>query len=336
MLGVVAIHVVGEGVEDGTAPLGQDLLRAALMAAVPVFVMMSGALNLAPSALRDGSTEFLRRRARRVLPALAIWSAFYMIVIRGMVLHEDMSADMSLELIVMGKPYVHLYFLIAIAGLYLMTPVLQAFLERDEGRRAWIVGGVASAWMVLAMVPGQLAKAGVLVTSPMQESAMTWSLLLTGYYVLGRAMIVRPIPRTLAWAGLALAPFLVVLMTWVFPRSTVEQTDGGPSAWALVLAPDYPSLPVLLYSVMLMAGLSSLLRNWRVGEATKRWLRPLGEATFGIFLVHYAVLVLLRRVLPALDGPSTHSAVAAWTLTVVISTLIAIIGRKIPGLRLIL
>ncbi|GAA1712300.1 acyltransferase [Brachybacterium phenoliresistens] len=336
MLGVVAIHVVGESVEDGTAPLAQDVLRAALMAAVPVFVMMSGALNLAPNALRDGSTEFLRRRARRVLPALAIWSVFYMVVIRGMVLNEDISTDMSLELIVMGKPYVHLYFLIAIAGLYIMTPVLQAFLERDEGRRAWIVGGVASAWMVLAMAPGQLVKAGILVTSPVQESAMTWPLLLTGYYVLGRAMIVRPVPRPVAWAGLALAPFFVLLMAWVFPRSTMEQTGGAPSAWALVLAPDYPSLPVLLYSVLLMAGLSSLLRDWQVGDRARRWLRPLGEATFGIFLVHYAVLVLLRRLLPALDGPSTHSALAAWTLTVVISTLIATIGRKVPGVRLVL
>lgn len=328
--------MVGQGVEDGTAPLGQDLLRSALMAAVPVFVMMSGALNLAPGALRDGSAEFLRRRARRVLPALAIWSAFYMVVIRGTVLHEDLSLDMSLELLVMGKPYVHLYFLIAIAGLYLMTPVLQAFLEKDEGRRAWIVGSVACVWMVAAMVPGQMAKAGVLVTAPMQESALTWSLLLTGYYVLGRAMIVRPVPRPLAAAGLALTPLLVVFMTWVFPRSAPEQTGGNPSAWALVLAPDYPSLPVMLYSVLLMAGLSSLLRDWRVDAPTRRWLRPLGEATFGIFLVHYAVLVLLRQAMPVLEGPSTRSAVVAWMLTVLVSAVIALVGRKVPGLRLIL
>lgn len=336
VLGVVAIHVIGTGVNDGTAGTGMRVLKIALVAAVPIFVMMSGALNLDPRAHEVGVGEFLRRRAVRIVPALAFWSVFYMAVIRGLVDHEDVSPDMSLELLVMGKPYSQLYFLFAIGGLYLMAPVLHAFLERDEGRRAWAVGIIATAWSVLAVVPGQLVEAGVITTAPVEESAMTWSLLLTGYFVLGHAMVVRPLPRPAAITGLALAPVLVAVMSWAFPRNEPQMSGPDPSWWAMILRPDYPALPVVLYSFVLMAALTSLCQGWRVGPRARGLLRRLGEATFGVFLVHYAVLVLLQHAVPALASPEPGPCAVAWVLTVGISSVIALVGERIPGLRLIL
>src|SRR5690625_7658779 len=48
-------------------------------------------------------------------------------------------------------------------------------------------------------------------------------------------------------------------------------------------------------SLALVISVLSLGRTWRVGERTEHMLRRVGDATFGVFLVHFAVLMLLRE-----------------------------------------
>src|SRR5699024_9470880 len=79
VLGVVGVHVIADQVdEDG--PGAMLVLRTLLATAVPALVLMSGALNLAPAAMRHGSGPFLARRLRRLLPATVAWTAFFVLV----------------------------------------------------------------------------------------------------------------------------------------------------------------------------------------------------------------------------------------------------------------
>src|SRR5699024_1008483 len=80
---------------------------------------------------------------------------------------------------------------------------------------------------------------------------------------------------------------------------------------------------------------SSLFASWRVPERAGRPLRTLGTATFGIFLVHFAVIVVLREALPALAPHETVPMAITWVLTVLVSALIALIGQRVPGRRLV-
>lgn len=335
VLGVVAIHVVGGGVSSRQVGLSVIALDMALVIAVPVFFMMAGALNLDPRAHRQGPLAFLRKRAIRIVPAMVVWSAFYIVVIRGMVSGNPVSALGVLDLVVSGQTYTHLYFLFAMAGLYLVAPILQSFLAGNEGGRAWALGLVACLWTVGVMAIGQAGQMGVGSSVPVQAGTATFFLLYAGYFVLGRAFLVRPLPRWAAVVGLATVPGFIALVTWLYVASKRAAEDDTPELWFSVLAPSYVSLPVVVYAIVLMASISRLCRGWTVSEQTERLLRTLGNATFGVFLVHFAVLVVLRELFPALAPYSPGAMAGAWTLTVAVSTLIALVGQRIPLLRLI-
>lgn len=335
VLGVVAIHVVGGSVAAGEVGLGIVALDMGLIAAVPVFFMMSGALTLDPRAHRRGPADFLRRRAVRIVPATIVWSAFYIIVIRGAVSGGEVTRAAVLGMVVDGTTYTHLYFLFAIAGLYLLAPVLHPFLAEDEGSRTWVVGLVASLWTLL--VTG-IGRAGDVIDGapvPLQLGTLTFALVYFGYFVLGRAVLVRPIPRSAAVLGLLSVPGFIALLTWLYVRTRSAAAAGDPELWERLLTPGYIALPVMVYSVVLMASISSLCRGWRVGPGTEKVLRTLGTATFGIFLVHFAVLVVLRTVFPASDAPDGVALLVLWAATTVISCAIALIGQRVPVLRMI-
>src|SRR5699024_3347769 len=59
--GVVTVHVIADHLDSGST-VAMHVLRSLLSTAVPAFIMISGALNLAPAAMRDGSARFLGRR----------------------------------------------------------------------------------------------------------------------------------------------------------------------------------------------------------------------------------------------------------------------------------
>ena len=78
ILDVVAVHVIADHVSPDS-PAAVLLLRSLLAVAVPAFVMMSGALNLDPAAMRHGTGAFLGRRLRRLVPATIVWTAVYVL-----------------------------------------------------------------------------------------------------------------------------------------------------------------------------------------------------------------------------------------------------------------
>lgn len=335
VLGVVAIHVIGGGVSGGQVGVPVVALDMALIVAVPVFFMMSGALTLDPQAHQRGPGSFLRRRAVRILPALIIWSAFYIIVIRGMFSDAWPSPGRVLDMIVTGQTYTHLYFLFAIAGLYLITPVIQPFLAQDEGRRTWLLGLLACAWTIGVMAIGQASKLSVGESTPVQVGTFTFFLVYLGYYVLGRAFLVTPIPRWAAVLGVVTIPGFIAAVTWLYLALQQTAETSTPRLWISVLAPSYVSPVVVVYSIVVMASISSLCRDWRVSLRVEGMLRTLGNATFGVFLIHFAVLVVLRELIPYLAAYTSGAMALVWALTSGLSLGFALVGQKVPGLRLI-
>lgn len=99
-----------------------NALDAATRWCVPVFVMLSGALLLDPQKYA-GHRAFWVRRMSRLLPALIAWPTIYF-AWRAFYWHEPLSLEIIARDMALGRPYIHLYFLFLIAGLYLVTPFL--------------------------------------------------------------------------------------------------------------------------------------------------------------------------------------------------------------------
>ncbi|MCP4452991.1 MAG: acyltransferase family protein, partial [Planctomycetes bacterium] len=97
--------------------------------AVPVFVMISGALLLNPDhGAADSPSMFYRKRVRRIGWPLLVWTALYL-VIRKTCDHEPVTAGYILNHLLQADPPYHTYFLFVIAGLYLVTPLLRVLVQ---------------------------------------------------------------------------------------------------------------------------------------------------------------------------------------------------------------
>lgn len=333
ILGVIAIHTFGVAATRpelrGTVAWFVSLaLSSGMIWVVPTFVMLAGALSLRAEAFRGGARDFFVRRARRVLPAAVVWTAVYLVGVRILLLGEPLSPTAVATILVDGTAYPHLYFLYLIAGLYLVAPVLAAFLREGGTRRAVLTAAAALGLTLLVfLVPGLLALRGV--DRPVNLQTLTFWLGYVGYFLAGYALSRIRVGRTMlivAVTGFVLLGLLIMVEA-AFPDLTVLRA---------VLRPDYLGIGVAALSVCAFVAGTTLLDRIRVGTRGAAIIRSLADATFGVFLVHLLVLLVPYELLPGFrDSTSVAQTALAYVVIVVVSFGISLLARRIPAVRLV-
>lgn len=327
---VVAIHAFGLiAINPDLDRSSQDVVATILtngsIWAVPVFVMLSGALTLADSAHRDGPRKFYERRASRVIPALVVWTFVYLVVIRLWLLQEPMTRVEILTVLFDARVYPHLYFLWLIAGLYVVAPLLHAFLAAGGTRRAVVVATVALAGTVLVfMAPSILALGGVDRT--IRLNVLTFWLPYVGYFLAGHAVHRLHIGgRTrIAAAIVAVAALVFVVVQHLFPedfRVAFAISNG-----------DYQGLAAAVLAVAIFVAVTP----WRPrpGPRTARLLVALSDASFGVFLVHFVVLLVPYELLKGFrEATSLGETALAYAVILAGSFAISLVARRVPGVR---
>ncbi|GIG91649.1 hypothetical protein Pen02_65850 [Plantactinospora endophytica] len=332
--GVVAIHVVG-------LVLGHDDLRHTLTwwtaAAidlgvtwvVPVFVMISGALTLAPRAHAAGPAAFYRKRFVRIIPALVAWHLVYLVGVRVLWRGEELSLNLLARNLMDARVFTALYFLWLIAGLYLVAPVLAAFLKDGGRRRAMILAGVALAFtMVTFVASGAAAMIGA--PRPIHLGALTMWWPYVGYFVAGWALHRVVLGRR----GLVVAGVLAVLLM-------------AEAVWQWGVRPEHPWLQALLPvgylgTTVAVAAVCVFLLAVGVGARVTppprvgRILVRLSDASFGVFLMHLLVLEVLRQTVPGVaEARSLVLMVGAYLVIVLVSFAASLGAARVPYLRTI-
>jgi surface polysaccharide O-acyltransferase-like enzyme len=299
--------------------------------AVVLFVMVSGALVLDPSRY-PGDASFLRKRAWRLVPAIVVWHLFYW-WFHVAYLHESISPRTALVRTLDGRLSTALYFFWIVLGLAIVSPLLVAWL-RGASRRAVLVAGslgVAMAGLTTATV-GLRGAPVVWVETP-----WTWWVLYLGAFLLGwglRGVRLRP------WATVTCLVVPIVVMgsvAWWFRAEHVPR-------WFSPLAGGYYSFGVQITATCVLLAGQQLIRDGGPLAALSRgraarWARTVGDATLGIFALHIAVLELSYRIpLVAGDAPAqtVRELVGRLTFVIVVSTALAVLGRRVPVIRRVL
>jgi surface polysaccharide O-acyltransferase-like enzyme len=314
--GVVAIHVIGMMVINrdlrGTPQWWAAVaVHAGSTWVVPVFVMLSGALVLAPSAYAAGTAAFYRKRFVRIVPALVVWHVVYLVGVRVWLLDQDVTARSAGQMLLDARAYTALYFLWLIAGLYLIAPVLAAFLHAGGHRRAMVTAAVALCWgLVLWIVPNISTLLGTKRSSDL--GAWDQWVPYVGYFVAGWALHRLVLGRRLLPALLAATVFLLGELIW---------QSGHQREFRLLNA----VLPVhRLGLVAAAAAICVFLLAVGVGarytppERLRALLTRLSDASFGVFLVHLVLFAIVQRAVPAVR--------AADSLTVLVGAYLAVLG----------
>jgi surface polysaccharide O-acyltransferase-like enzyme len=114
--------------------------------AVPLFVMLSGALLLDRSKVNEPMKVFFKKRFARIGIPMIFWSLFFF-GYNYLVWGRSFSEKLVLEG-VFGGSYFHLWFLYMLVGLYLVTPILRILVSHIDTQKfkyllvLWFVGTV--------------------------------------------------------------------------------------------------------------------------------------------------------------------------------------------------
>jgi len=284
---VVVIHVsalvvqslIGNSFNWWTA----DFFHASVMWAVPVFVMISGALLLDPK--RDYTTRgFLARRASRVLAPLVFWSAFYLAL---RIMHGDLSLERGLVLLLFGRPYSHMWYLYMIVGLYLITPVLRVFLAAAKPQEvkyavymAFALGIIYSHLFLLLELGIPLA---VIIFVPF-----------ISYYLAGYALKTARPGKTGSAALAAL-----------FGASIVVTAAG--TGWMRLHMPGFHAWKILCYQLsptVIAMSISIFVLFSRLEDANGKMMKGLirvcefiAPYSLGIYIIHPLAMIALQALL---------------------------------------
>lgn len=233
---------------------------------MPVFVIISGGLIL--SRARDQPiAAFYRKRLLRVCVPLLFWSAAYTAYSR---IQFGTSYTQLTHRLIMGVPYYHLWFLFALAGLYLAAPYLVRLLDALTRPQQWTA--MAGGYLLFALHEAVLAVLGIAG----YDAFALW-LPYVPYFIFGGWLIASPVGgRRVGWA-VALAGSIAVIAT---ATGALLPLIGTSRSLNLMYGYLHPF--VALSSVAIVA----LAQSARIGPGLTAMVARFAPFTLGIYLIH--------------------------------------------------
>ena len=309
-------------------------IDSAVRACVPLFVIASSYL-LFPVAKPTG--EFFRRRLMRVAVPFAVWCAFYLWRFDG----KPIDCLFNFPMATGG----HLWFVPMLLGLYLLMPLLSPWAERASERE---VRGWLAVWLFTTTFPFLRKLCGLWCGAPSYGAIpylygeCPWNEFGTfqytsgffGYLLVG--LYFRKFAPTLSWgktlllaAPLGLVGYAIVgsFFYWRIPGDgTFPVTAPYATAVDLETSWMFCSTGVALTVIAYFLVLRKLTFD---GRFYARVIRPLSEASYGTYLMHIMVLVVLAEHLKgSVPTPLAILGIAVGSFAISSAASLAI--RRIP------
>lgn len=282
--------------------------------AVPVFLMVSGALLLDPG--RDVTWEKPLRAIVRMMAVLAVFCPVYACVSARAVTPGAIVDGLVGTLT--HNSWDHLWYVYALMGLYLLTPMLASYVRTaSEGLQRATLLALAVPTLLVATV-NRATGSGIATVGWVSSSVF--------YYLLGsyahRHLTLDGVTRALGLAALAaalaLAAWCVLVRSW-YP------------GW--LIRPECPL--VALWSLLVFLAAKAACG----GRAVPAPLAWASEHSLALYLVHPILLVVLYRRLmwmPYETLPPVAFEVAVLVIVLGTSGALATLARRLPLLGTIL
>ncbi|MBC7406854.1 MAG: acyltransferase family protein [Arcicella sp.] len=280
--------------------------------AVPVFVMISGALLLGKEI---ELFAFLQKRFIRVWIPFTIWVIIYVLYHN---IFENNSHSFSKALIdyltMGGSLYGHLWFIYMILGLYLLTPFINHFLSKATNQEVNFF--LLLCFISCSIFPLINKFLGIQIKLDLQNFGGY-----IGYFVAGYVLKNREINWN-KW--LYVTGFLVGYGIALFGNYWLILSKGKLDDYFY----QYLTPNIILMSLSIFLFFKDVLNK----EFYPSIMNNLDKASFGIYLSHYLIITILSHKLkinwlwnPPIIGILTHAG-----LTLIISFLLIWTLNKLP------
>jgi surface polysaccharide O-acyltransferase-like enzyme len=290
---------------------------------VPIFIMVSGMLLLQSRTAAQSPRSFYARRASRIVIPLVGWTIFY----RAFIEHTGPHANFeeTVQAIYSGQPYYHLYFLFVIAGLYMICPYLARGIDGLSQRQL-------AALTVTTLIVCFLWTGVSPWLPPTGSNAFSIFAPYVGYFLAGCWLGRVRLDRQLVLGAVMIFCLVGVAST----LATYEFAHiSTPLDWRYLYGYTTPTVMVMSLAVFVALRWACERREEAVPIKHMVALHYVGEATFGIFLIHPFFLTLWLEHYPQ----PIEALHLLWWLPATVIGLIAvsfictILMKQIPGLR---
>ena len=317
---VVLIHVTA-WFELHNPPTGVDLYLLCgdlFRWAVPIFVMISGALLLGSNRTIK---QIYAKSILRIVTTFLFWSIIYAFVNNG-----RNAISFSILGTILDGPG-HLWFLYMIIGLYMIIPILNKVIESDRIARYFLFLSLLFVFLVpyliriYSIVTGREAS---IISAKIDTLNMYLPLGYSGYFVLGYYLRKHDLNRILEIVIYSLAVLGVGLTAF----SSIY--NDGDSIFRQMVRLEYLAPIVLIESTALFIFFKKHTKILR--ERTRKVLANISKCTFGVYLIHILVMNFLFDIVgvTSIMGSSIISVLVISLATFLISLLISELLNAIP------
>lgn len=292
--------------------------------AVPVFVMISGALFLG----REHSIEqIFKKNILRIITAFIFWSALYALV---NLMTGRSGPKNALREFVEGPT--HLWFLFMIVGLYILVPLLQKMVANMELTRYFTALSLIFTFVLpyaITIISLYSEKIASIAKGILNSVCFNFTLGYVAYFVLGYYFSRIDIKGKKKWLIYLLG--ICGLMVTVFASAIFPISDKVAAA----VFHDNMTLNVMFVSVALFTFARNNLSFPDAPPKAGGIIRKLSEYSFGAYLVHAMVITQLNHLLGinTLSFDPLISVPVIGIVVFVISFMISGILNHIPFLK---
>jgi surface polysaccharide O-acyltransferase-like enzyme len=282
---VVLLHTGGAVASPGpsgglTAFWAGNIYDSLARAGVPLFVLLTGWLLLAPERIGEPLGRFFRRRLDRVALPLVTWSmvAWVWIAVRD---HHAIGWSHFWHELPAGPVFYHLWYVYVLLGLYLAIPLLRPLATQATPTLRWYAIGL---WFAgTAVLPLWTWWGGLSIGIPVLVVSTY-----VGYLLAGTWLAATPLSRRTAWE-LGLLFLLAALWTIV----ATARLTGDEHLSVILYSYDRPNVVVMaLVAFVLLT--QPQPAAWVARHPVMLGLvRAFAASSYGIYLIHPLLLDVL-------------------------------------------
>ncbi|WP_099361285.1 acyltransferase [Fredinandcohnia onubensis] len=321
--GVVIIHVTAGYVgvynqEQGLRWIVGNFFESLTRWAVPIFVMISGALLLRDQ--RELSFwEFLKKRASKVIIPFVGWSILFYLygAYKG---YFPVSLKQAIKYFINNGITYHFWFFYMIIGIYLITPLLKLLVTHAKRHHL-------EYFLILWLYASVITRLTEFFIGMKFSIELFFVTDYVGYFLLGYYLYQFEITkrwRTLSYCGLIIGLVGTFALTYVY---TINGEGGINDFWYSYFSPT-----VLLCAIGLF-----ILFKYQFNKKSLPFLfKEINRASLGIYIIHYWLLNnYLWKTLPKVDAAFNPllAIPVNIAITFALSTVIISVIQRIPVIK---
>ena len=291
--------------------------------AVPLFLMISGAM-LMPYREKYDTKTFFKKRALKVLIPAIFWIVFMFVwrifVVKNLTVN-DWSIKNILNMVFSNIEEPTYYFLFLILGAYLTVPVISRLAKVEYRKTLWYL--VIVFFIFNAFVPNLLKLFGISYNADLELMIGQWAM----YMVLGYLLSTQDIKKEYRIVLYILTIFSVAYRYITTVLLSVDSGEIIKTTWG------YGQFHAILLASSVFVFIKNMNLKWlEKKERILDLLSKVAGCSFGVYLVHKIVMYYEISII-GIDVKSIWWRTLGFVMTYMISLGIVLILKRIPVLK---